>query len=879
MQKAFFSILIFVVFGGNSQQVLAQFSFDSSPLLQIIQTIENESEYRFLYRESQVAEISLSFSSTEETFIDDLKNNLEPFQIAVEADTSRKQIVLYRSSQSPASHTVSIGGQVVDAQTGERLPYATIFWESGNKIDGTASNASGVFRITARTTNEVFTLNSSYLGYQIKRISLDLSNGNSFEDITLRLQPETVQGNDIVITGFTYTPGSDSIYRNFVNTGVLSPFGENNTTRALQALPSVSSSTAINNGINVRGSSSDATHILLDGITIYNQSHLFGLLDSFNPNALQTSGFFYDVTPAQIPSAPGGTISMLTKTGSLNNFTSSAGISNTAFNATLQGPLKQGKSSWLLSGRTSTMNNLNWFGNDALIAYGLNIKRPREILADDLTDFQSRLVEPGTYDAAFFDLHGKMYFEFENGSRLIAGAYYGADDVSQNAERLVRRFDPNRPNQRFSRQEVQTLNKWGNFSSSLSFKTPLSNALYSSSMAAISIYETDFNKDDFVYNRIESNGNEIQVFTFPLKNRSVFNEFKVDQSFDLVLPSVQWTFGGSFQYFLGEYFEESFDRPGFLNTFESSLLDLYAQLDYTELEIMDLHVGTRLHYYTAGDYLNFSPRVKLKFFNEKPLSFGFGYSRDYQFTHRLSFYNISSPDIWIISNEEQPPTASDYFTAGIYAKFFGNTLFQVEGYYKALDNARLFEINAQTLTNSFDSPPWLFDNDGTAKGIEFMIRNRFRKLTLNNSYTLSESVFNNPAILNETEFYAAWDRTHSFNSFLEYTFIPNLTAFASFTASSGVPNRLYFLRVEEQQRLDNYRRVDAGLEYSFDIHDTKLEINASVFNLLDRQNTWYREVNLVIDTSVPENRRRLSSQPVNVYDLGIQPSFNMMVWF
>lgn len=881
MQRTFstFTLLVILVFWGISQQAVAQFTFESTPLPEIIETIENETEYRFLYRESQIADIRLSFSSTKGTFIDELQHTLSPFQIALKADTTRMQIVLYRSIESNTSQTVSISGQVVDAQTGERLPYATIFWNSGSRKLGTATNASGVFRVTVQTSNKNIILNSSYLGYQTNRVSLDLSNGTSFDDLTLRLQPETVKGNDIVITGFTYSSSSDSIYRNFVNTGVLSPFGENNTTRALQALPSVGNSTAINNGINVRGSSSDATHILLDGITIYNQSHLFGLLDSFNPNALQTSGFFYDVTPAQIPSAPGGTLSMLTKTGSLNAFRSSGGISNTAFNATLEGPIKKGKSSWLLSGRSSTMNSLNWFGNDALIAYGLNIERPREILADDLTDLQSRLVEPGNYDAAFFDLHGKIYFEFEDGSRLMAGAYYGADNVSQDAERLVRRFDPDMPNQRFSRVDVQTLNRWGNFSSSLSYKTPLSSALYSSSMAAVSIYETDFSKDDFVYNRIENDGNGVQVFTFPLKNQSIFNEFKLDQSFDLILPISQWTFGGSFQYFLGEYFEESFDRPGFLNTFESGLIDLYAQMDYTQMNFLDLHIGSRLHYYTAGDYLKYSPRIKLKFFNEAPLSFAMGYSKDYQFTHRLSFYNISSPDIWIISNEEQPPTASDYFTAGLYARLFGNTLFQVEGYYKSLDNARLFEINAQTLTNSFDSPPWLYDNDGTAKGIEFMLRNRFQKLTLTNAYTLSESVFRNPAILDGAEFYAAWDRTHSFNTTIEYAFIPNLTAFMSLTASSGAPNRLYFLQVEDQQRLDQYRRVDAGLEYSFDIRNTKLEMNASVFNIFDRKNTWYRELNLVIDTSVPENQRRLSSQAVDVYDLGIQPSFNLMVWF
>lgn len=860
------------------QQAYGQYVFEHSSVLHIIETIEDESEYRFLYRESQLADISLSFSANSDTFIDSLKTGLAHFDIAVETDTSRKQIILYKRTTS-SNKQLSISGQVVDANTGERLPYATIFFKKNGRKKGVAANASGVFRISETYNKESLTLNCSFLGYESKQIQLNLKESSNFNDLTIRLTPTALQANDIIVTGFTYPSGSDSLYRSFVNAGALNPLGENNTTKALQSLPSVTNGTALNNGINVRGSSADATHILLDGITIYNQSHLFGLLDSFNPNALQTSGFFYDVTPAQFQSSPGGTISMLTKTGSMNDFGTAAGLSNTAFNATVQGPIVSGKSSWLFSGRTSYMNSLNWFRNEELIAYGLNIDRPSDLSGDDVTNLESQLVFPGEYDAAFLDLHGKIYFEFENGSRLVAGAYFGADDVSQDAERLVRRFTPNRPEQRFAREEVETRNQWGNFSSSLSYKSPISNRLYSSSMAAVSIYNSEFSKDDFVYNRVERNGSRIEVFTFPLQNESIFNEIKFDQSFDLILPNTQWTFGASYQYFLGEYFEESFDRPGFLTSFESGLADLYAQLDFTSLDIIDLHLGSRLHYYTNGNYLYYSPRMKLKFFNEHDISMGLGYSRNYQFTHRLSFYNVSSPDVWIISSEEQPPTTSDYFTAGVYFKLLKSTFFQVEGYYKSLDNARLFDINAQTLTDSFNAPPWLYDNDGTAKGVEFLLKNRFQKLTLINAYSLSEATFQNPALLNGETFYAEWDRTHSFNSTFEYRITPNLKTFLSMTLGSGVPNRLYFLQIEEQQRLGDYRRVDAGIEYDLELNGTKMEFGASVFNLFDHQNTWYRELNLVIDTSVPASQQQLSSQAVNVYDLGMQPSFNLMIWF
>lgn len=867
-----------ILFLCSFQQVQAQYQFEQAPLLEIIHTLEQKEGYRFLYRESQVANISLSFKASPSNFIEQLEHKLLSHNIAVNADTSHKQIVLYRQ-KGTAKRQVTISGQVVDAKTGERLPFATVYWNEGSIKKGVASNSSGVFHFEDSFTSGSLTLHYSYIGYQPGQILLELSEYAVMSDLTLRLTPSAVQGNDIIITGFNHPAGSDSIYRSFVNAGVLNPLGENNIVKALQALPSVSNGAALNNGVNVRGSSADATHILLDGITIYNQSHLFGLLDSFNPSVLQTAGFYYDVAPAQFSSTPGGTISLLTKTGSLNDYEASVGLSNTAFNASLHGPLIPGIGSWLFSGRTSYMNALNWFQNEKLIAYGLNIDRPNDLSEKDEVSLESKLVFPGDYDAHFIDLHGKMYFEFKNGSRLIAGAYYGADNVSQQSERLVRGYKPGDPGQRFVRQSAETSNQWGNFSSSLTFKTPLTNRLYSSTLAAASIYYAEFSKDDFVYNRIQQSGAQVEVFAYPLQNRNVFNEFKVDQTFDLSLPNIDWIFGGSYQYFMGEYFEESFDRPGFLTTYQSSLADVFTQFDVNLFEVMDVHLGSRLHYYTNGWYLYNSPRVKLQFFADAPISFSVGYSRDYQFAHRLSFYNVSSPNIWTISTKEQPPTSSHYYTTGMYFRITNHTLFQVEGYYKTLQYARLFDISTQTLTSSFDAPPWHFKNDGEAKGLEFLLKNNFNKFSLINSYTLSEATFQNPDLLNGVEFYGVWDRTHSVNFTLEVRIIPALTAFLSHTFTSGAPNRLYFLQIENTKRLQAHQRIDAGLEYKLSWNGTRVEINTSVYNLLNRNNSWYRELNLAIDTSVPPRQRRLSSQPVNVYDLGIQPSFNIQVWF
>jgi hypothetical protein len=245
----------------------------------------------------------------------------------------------------------------------------------------------------------------------------------------------------------------------------------------------------------------------------------------------------------------------------------------------------------------------------------------------------------------------------------------------------------------------------------------------------------------------------------------------------------------------------------------------------------------------------------------------------------MAFYNISSPDIWVLSSGEQPPTKSDYFTTGLYLSFLPNTRVQFEGYYKLLNNARMFDINAQTLTETFNAPPWLYDNNGKAKGIEILIHNQWNRIQLTGSYSISEATFQNEAILNGDRFYAEWDRTHSFNTTLEYRVLPGLKAFGGYTYASGAPNRLHFLQIEEQERLGDYRRLDAGLEFNTSLKSAELEMNFSIFNLLNRSNPWYRELNLVIDTSVPQNQQRLSSMPVDVYDLGIQPSFSFSIWF
>ena len=63
--------------------------------------------------------------------------------------------------------------------------------------------------------------------------------------------------------------------------------GEVDVLRVLQLLPGVQSGGEGQSGFYVRGGSPDQNLILLDGVPVYNASHLFGFFSVFNSDAIK----------------------------------------------------------------------------------------------------------------------------------------------------------------------------------------------------------------------------------------------------------------------------------------------------------------------------------------------------------------------------------------------------------------------------------------------------------------------------------------------------------------------------------------------------------------------------------------------------------------
>ena len=102
--------------------------------------------------------------------------------------------------------------------------------------------------------------------------------------------------------------------------------GEVDVLKALQLLPGVQSGGEGSSGLYVRGGGPDQNLILLDGVPVYNVSHLFGFFSVFNADAIKN----IQLTKGGFPARYGGRLSSVLeinmKAGNMKKFTGEGSI-------------------------------------------------------------------------------------------------------------------------------------------------------------------------------------------------------------------------------------------------------------------------------------------------------------------------------------------------------------------------------------------------------------------------------------------------------------------------------------------------------------------------------------------------------------------------
>ena len=185
------------------------------------------------------------------------------------------------SSIALAQTKFTISGYIHDAATGEVLIGAGVFDRKSQQ--GSFSNEYGYYSITLNE-GDIFLI-ATYLGYQSFNDTISLYSDKSINimlESGIQLQEVVVQGDESEGRIEERTQMSAIEMPMDQLKSLPSLLGETDVLRALQLLPGVSGGGEGGTGLFVRGGSPDQNLILLDGVPVYNASHLFGFFSVFN---------------------------------------------------------------------------------------------------------------------------------------------------------------------------------------------------------------------------------------------------------------------------------------------------------------------------------------------------------------------------------------------------------------------------------------------------------------------------------------------------------------------------------------------------------------------------------------------------------------------
>ncbi|GAB5524216.1 MAG: TonB-dependent receptor [Roseivirga sp.] len=714
-------------------------------------------------------------------------------------------ITLYGQGQ-----TFTLKGTVKDGETGEDLIGASVYIIETQ--GGAISNPYGFYSVVLPEGS--YTLKISYIGYAtvVKKVELqtDLS-------LNVELLPETSQLEEVTV----YAEAEDSnvkdtkmsVARIDATTIKQLPtvFGEADVIKSIQLLPGVSSAGETSGGFNVRGGSADQNLILLDEATIFNTSHLFGLVSVFNADAIKDVTLYKGGIPASYGGRLSSVLDVRQKEGNSKEFGGSAGIGLVSSRLNLEGPLDGGKGSFLLAGRRSYV--------DLFLP---------AILDDPPTVF-------------FYDVNLKANYAFNDNNRLFISGYFGRDNFS------VDNF---------------LNNDWGNLAFNLRYNRVINNKLFSNFSFIYSDYRYNFDierSDGYAWEAHIENFNFKSDFSLFLEGENqldfganlLYYDFNPGQiSPNEESSTVPTTLDAKFAFEPAAYVNfkkklsaratleagmrfSSFFRMGQeeISLYENDQPVLYnASLGRYEKGRV---IGTER--FDTGEsissFFNLEPRLMLNYQLNSNSSFKVSYNRTAQYIHLIS--NSTSPtalNIWTPSGPYTDPQIADQLALGYFRNFKDNTFeTSVEAFYKDMQNQVDYVDGADIqLNNNLETE--LLSGQGRAYGLELYVRKKRGRFTGWLSYTLSRSerrvsgVTDEDPGINLGEYYPSnFDKTHDLSVSTFYKLTDRVSLSANFIYQTGMPTTYPASRYEfgglvganfegrNQQRLPDNHRLDVSL--------------------------------------------------------------------
>ncbi len=657
-----------------------------------------------------------------------------------------------------AQQKYTLNGYVRDASNGEELLGVTVYVKELK--NGVISNSYGFYSLTLAPGT--YTIRYSFIGYEAVEMQVVLD-----KDISqnISLEEESVELEEVVVTGKAPEEHVTSIQmsRNELNIDQVKKlpalFGEPDIIKTIQLLPGVISAGEGTSSFFVRGGSADQNLILIDEAPVYDPSHLFGLFSVFNADIIKDSELYKGGIPARFGGRLSSILDVRTRDGNNKEFEGEAGIGLLASNISLEGPIKQNESSYLISARRSYVDLfLRAADNDNLV-YFYDINAKVNWRANNKNRFFLSLYS-GRDDFSFGDDFG---FDWGNRTATFRWNHLFNDKLFSNTSLIASNFD-------YGLESTSAADgfTWDSDLQEYSLKNDLNYYVNPR-------LELDFGYH-FTYRRFAP-GKIVPKEGSIFKETELQNEYALDHAF-----------------YLGAQHSIS-DKLTFVYGARLSIFQSVGKGDvYLYENDLDNVNPTRIDTLSFGrlepikTYVNFEPRLSMRYMLNPQSSVKLSYNRMVQNTHLISSGTVPLPfNTWAPSSYYLKPQLADQIAAGYFRNFKDNTYeVSVEAYYKKMDNVTDFADNAQLFFNT-DLATEYRQGEATGYGLEVFVQKKKGALTGFASYTLSKAERTIDGVNLSRTFLANHDRRHSFNMLATYDYNDKWSFGGSFTYGTGKP--------------------------------------------------------------------------------------------
>ena len=753
-------------------------------------------------------------------------------------------LLLFIPSVFYAQEKFTLSGFVSDKNNGENIIGVNIFCKELKQ--GVVSNTYGFYSLTLPAGN--YEISFSYIGYKTQVYNLNLEKDiqkNIAFDITSFSVGEVQVRAKANIVEKTETSVIEVPIEQIKTIPAL--LGEVDIIKAIQLLPGVQSSEGTS-GFYVRGGGPDQNLILLDGVPVYNASHLGGIFSVFNADAIKSVRLTKGGFPARFGGRLSSVLQIDMKEGNSKEFKGDASIGLISSKFTFEGPIIKDKTSFIISARRTYL--------DLIVA-------PFLPSTTDLTLY-------------FYDLNAKINHKISKKDRIYLSAYSGKDKLGVDfSESFVDQIT----------NEQSSLNfelGYGNLTSTLRWNHLFSDKLFSNTTLTYSRYS--FNTD-FGVNSTYTSNNETEIWDVNFGYLSGIEDLGARIDFDFIPnPNHEIKFGTSYtnhNFFPGETTlsinetlpdaSQNFSLDTTLNFSGNTIADelyFYVEDNFKITNRLKANLGIHLGYYNTDrsnsifkNNISFQPRASIRYLLNEKWSIKGSYAEMTQNIHLLSNSSIGFPsDIWVPATDTVPSQKSKQWAGNISTEFSnGEYELSLEGYYKTMSNLITYKAGYSNLssTESWENSVET-GGIGESYGLELFLQKKKGRTTGWIGYTLSwtNRKFDN---INFGEWYPyKFDRRHDFSLVFSHKFNEKWDAGLTWVYGTGnaitFPQAIYLgtpnngndvvdvvesYGTRNSTRLDAYHRLDLGFNKTVKKKRITKILSFGAYNAYSRKNPFF----------------------------------------